>query len=419
MAQDVFNNVSFTRGDGSQLTLSDAIDKLHMKTPEKLHPHITQIPGFERTTKKQVKEEVKTMPRNSHPHDEENYYYPTYSNHLHGWEMDLLEQSKSRDRSKYPAFWLIFININTKFACAIPCEGKTITELKPKIAEVVDTYEIKSLVCDEEPAFMSQACVDMLTAKGCSLKVITDQRHSALAVIDRFIRTLRDMNTPTVKDQTHNPDEYRQSDNAKYRDFSYHRMVKLLEIYNQTIHSATGMTPLEMELDNHAEIKYIIRKIYEKERRRKIQDFELTEGTYVRYILPNDKNKKRRYKVSKEAYKISHKDGNAYALAAEDGTIKLVSRWRLFPIGKTLPPKHVWGHTFYNNRQAVVTQILKHDAKHKKYKVVCQRPDGSTYHQWIPYRNLRFMNPQALSPLEHLYFGDLGPPPHEAPRHGS
>ena len=285
---------------------------------------------------------------------------------------------------------------------------------------MVDKHNIKSLCCDEEPAFLSEKCVNMLKAKGCSLKVITDERHSALAVIDRFIRTLRDMNTPTVKKQDNNPDEIRQSDNPKYRDLSVHRMRKLLDIYNNTIHSSDGMTPLDMEGDSRAEIKYIIRKIYERERRRKITDFELTPGTYVRYILPNDKNKKRRYKVSREAYKISHKEGNAYAIEAEDGTIRIVSRWRLFPIGKSLPPKHEWGRTFGKQAQkGTAEKILDHDPKHKKYQVEFKMNDGTRYIQWVSYRDLRFNNPQVLSPLEHEFFNDLGPAPQQAPRHGT
>ena len=64
-----------------------------------------------------------------------------------------------------------------------------------------------------------------------SLRIITEQRHSALGIIDRFIRTLRDMNIPTVKSE-------HQSTHEKYRDFTVKRMNKLLEIYNNTTHSA-------------------------------------------------------------------------------------------------------------------------------------------------------------------------------------
>ena len=77
-----------------------------------------------------------------------------------------------------------------------------------------------------------------------SLRIITEQRHSALGIIDRFIRTLRDMNIPTVKSE-------HQSTHEKYRDFSVKRMNKLLEIYNNTVHSSTNHTPAEMDIQQY------------------------------------------------------------------------------------------------------------------------------------------------------------------------
>ena len=88
-------------------------------------------------------------------------------------------------------------------------------------------------MCDNEAAFSSKVVLDLLTAHNISLRIINDKRHTALSVIDRFIRTLRDMNIPTVKTQ-------HQSDHPKYRDFSIKRMNKLLHIYNNTVHNATG-----------------------------------------------------------------------------------------------------------------------------------------------------------------------------------
>ena len=67
-------------------------------------------------------------------------------------------------------------------------------------------------------------------------------------------------------------------------------MNKLLEIYNETVNDGTGFTPNYMEENEAVEIRYIIKRIYTRERRRKITDFELKEGTFVRYIIPNDKN---------------------------------------------------------------------------------------------------------------------------------
>ena len=261
--------VNFQRGNDQPLKLGDAIDKLHIHSPDKLVKHLQKLDQFKDITEEQVQEEINKRPLNSAPHakHKEHYYYPYFSNHLHGWSMDLLEQSRERKRDDYPAFWLVMININTKYADAVPCESKTVAELAPKIEEMVNKHNIKSIVCDKEGAFMSDRVVKMLKDKDVSLKIVTDERHTALAVIDRFIRTLRDMNIPTVKKQTTHGDEIRQSDNPKYRDFDRHRMEKILDIYNHTVHDNTGMTPEQMENDNHAEIKFIIRKIYEKERR--------------------------------------------------------------------------------------------------------------------------------------------------------
>ena len=99
------------------------------------------------------------------------------------------------------------------------------------------------------------------------------------------------MNTPTVKTQ-------RQSSHPKYRDFSVKRMNKLLNIYNNTVHSTTNHTPAEMEQDPNLETQYITEKLYQLERRRKQKDFELQPDTYVRYILPKDPHTKSRFKVS-------------------------------------------------------------------------------------------------------------------------
>ena len=61
------------------------------------------------------------------------------------------------------------------------------------------------------------------------------------------------MNIPTVKTQ-------HQSDHPKYRDFSVKRMNKLLDIYNNTIHNATGHTPAEMNNDDELQKQYIAKK---------------------------------------------------------------------------------------------------------------------------------------------------------------
>ena len=371
-----------------------AIDKTHLRDTKKIVPHVkAQIHD---ATDKEIETESATRPKDTHPHSKKNYYYPIFSSHQHGFMMDLLEQSSTRDKEKYPKYYLMFININTKKAYAMPCESKRKDEINRLIKEFIKDVKVSTIQCDDEAAFSSDVVLQTLNESKIGLKVITEQRHTALAVIDRLIRTLRDMNTPTVKTA-------RQSDDPKYRDFTVKRMNKLLEIYNKTVHSSTGFSPNTMEENPRLETRFIIKKIYERERRRKITDFELKEGVYVRYIIPNDKNAKKRYKVSREAYKISHKDGNAYVLIAQDGTTKTLSRWRLFPIGSTLPKKHKWGQTF-NRNMGVVDEILSYDANKQKYTVKFSMPDGSTFIDKIPASYLRGAHPQKPSQIEDEFF---------------
>ena len=370
-----------------------AIDKTHLKEVKKIHPHVVKKhPGV---SMKRLKKVHSTRPKDEYPHNEMNYSYPIFSNHPYTFQIDLLEQSKDRDKDNYPAYFVIIINVNTKFGYAFPIDDKKQDTIFNVIKDFCTDHRVLSFIGDEEGAFQSNKVLDWLTEHKISMKLINEKRHTALSVIDRFIRTLRDMNTPTVHSE-------RQSDDPKYRDFTIHRMQKLLKIYNKTKHDSHGYTPKEMENDLNLEKKFIIRKLYQLERRRKITDFELNPGMFVRYILPKDPKKKHRYKVSPEAYKISHREGNAYVIMAKDGTTKTIARWRIFPLGDELPPKMKFANTFGNN-EGTVNKINSYDKNTRKYNVEFQMPDGTTFNDDIPERNLRGTTPQIKSLLERRF----------------
>ena len=157
-----------------------------------------------------------------------------------------------------------------------------------------------------------------------------------------------------------------------------------------------------MEQDPKLEKEYITEKLYELERKRKQKDFELLPDTYVRYILPRDPHMKSRFRVSPEVYKISHKQGNAYVLIAQDGTIKTVSRWRIIPYGDTLPQKFKYGSSFGNNN-GTVQEILNYNPRTHKYTVLFSMPDGTTYEDIIPETFLRGATPQIMAPIERAF----------------
>jgi hypothetical protein len=114
------------------------------------------------------------------------------------------------------------------------------------------------------------------------------------------------------------------------------------------------MKPNDMAHNVDAERAYIIRKLYQSERRHKIKNYNLPLGTYVKYILLRDGKKKMRYQVSPECYTIGGKEGHAYIIQAEDGSALHLTRWRLIPIGPELKPGMKLARTVNGGKNVII-----------------------------------------------------------------
>jgi hypothetical protein len=266
-------------------------------------------------------------------------------------------------------------------------------------------HKINSFRCDEEAGLDSRLVNDWCEKKKISVKTIVDQNHTSLSVVDRFIRTLRDMNTPVEKSK-------RTSLNRKYRDFTVKRMNKLVAIYNETRHKATGHKPSEMQADSEdpkkakMEKAYIIKKIYESERRHKLKDYNLEQDTYVKYIIPRDgkKDSKHRYQVSPEYYKIKGKNGHAYEIMAKDGSILTLTRWRLIPLKSIQGMK--MARTVNDAKHGKRLEITGHDVANKTYHVKWLMPNGENVYtdQSVKILKAERKHANQLLPIERAYW---------------
>jgi uncharacterized protein YdaU (DUF1376 family) len=371
---------------------------------------------------------------------ESHYYYPVFSNHLYGYQVDLLQQSNEADgngvdndpddiaqgannkRRHYFPFFLIAINTNTKYTYAYHMLNKSRKEI---IAALVDLYRdtggrINSIRCDEEAGLDSRDVNNWCKARNISIKSIRNQNHTSLSVVDRVIRTLRDMNTPVEKSK-------RTSLHQKYRDFTPQRMQKLLKIYNSTTHKATGMKPKEMQKDSEdpeqqnggqgLERKYILKKLYESERRHKISDYTLPINSYVKYIVPRDgkKKSKHRYRITREYYQIHKKDGHAYVLMAQDGSTATMTRWRLIPVRDRTGLK--WARSIGKGNTGVMDKITgyvgrwrknKTDAHEPHYLVSWKNPTNAEIitHEPVAQFKRDRTAPHTLLPIEKKYWDE-------------
>ena len=181
--------------------VDSAIDKTHLRSTRKITPHVKR--KHPNVTEQQIKAVNKTRPKDSYSHEPSRYYYPVFANHHHAFQMDLLEQSHnspaeagqnivrgpgqgpSRERpDTFPAYFLILININTRYAHAIPTERKTKEAINEILSTFISTHPVTSIVCDDESAFTSKIVLNTLTSHNVSLRIITEQRHSALSIVD-------------------------------------------------------------------------------------------------------------------------------------------------------------------------------------------------------------------------------------------
>ena len=370
-------------------TLNAIIDKLHLKTFRQIYPHLQRT--HPEVSKSQLRRVLKR--RLKDPRLRQNKYYnPIFANHYGAWMTDLLENQDGWD----PRYFMIFIHINSKYAEAYPTNSKSTDSILTILRDFVESHNVVSLTSDEEGALTSDRVREFLEDKKVSQRIVVEQQHTSLSTIDRFIRELRDMNIPTEK--TH-----RESPNTKYRNFSVKRMNKLLRIYNNTVCS-TGVTPKQMYENRDIEDRYIVSKLRAKHNVLNRDGYALRENDYVRYQLGKDPLKKRRYRWSRECYKIGGKEGNLFILKAADGTTMLMPRFRILLLGHEKPANIKFASTVVGSNNGVVLRILQYYKPQQKYKVVFDDGDGNEIEDIIPVRNMRERYPTMMSKLEREFF---------------
>ena len=329
------------------------IHKLHYRTFDKIWPHVKQVFG-NNVTEEQVKEIIENrFLKNPRKLNQKKYFNKIFSSYPHAWMMDLLDNSGKTEEYKNkgvleakentkekPKFWLIFININTRFVVAYPLKNKSTNEILPKITDFVNKHKCVSLTSDKESAFIDRATTEFLKSKNISQFIVLDENHTTLSIIDSFIRHLRDRNITNEKSKY-------ESYHSKYRNFSTKRMTQLIGIYNITPHSATGIKPIDMENNIQLERKYIAYCLLKKSKKK---TYNIPINNFVRIVLKKDGLQKRRFKLSRECYKVTKKEGKNYVVSAFDNTCLILPRHRLIDLGSEKPENIKLASTIPNGK---------------------------------------------------------------------
>ena len=353
------------------------IDNYPFKSLYKVWPIIKK--QYPNVRKKDVEQYLSTKPKDVVPKDNNRYNRKTFTNYIGGWQMDLFVLSK--------LYYLLCININTRFIYVSKAiTNKNVEAVLPEIKAFVDKHKPLVIFCDNEGAFTSRDTVEYLVDKDIELKVVTEQLHSSLGILNRACRTIRDML------------------DASGHELQVDALREVVDIYNRSVHSSTGMSPKYMSKHHDVEQLYIINCLLKDMGIVAENDYDLDVGTKVRYVLDKKSFAKVRHKISKGYYTIDSVDGNNYVIIAKDGTTKKVPRSRLVLVKDNQNVPQADTIEEYNANRGVIEEILDYNVRTKKYKVKFTVPNGDPYVDTIPASYMREASPTRLSALERQFF---------------
>ena len=369
----------------SENQINSYIDTLHFSSFKKVIDKVKR--HFPNASNAEIRNAIKKRihDKRIHRNTKRIYQVKVFSKFTGAWITDIYDNLAGND----PRYWQLFINVNCRFVEAYPLSNKTKDSINTVLRQFVNRYHPRKITSDEEPGLVANENLQYLKDNTCGLYIIQEQNHSALSLIDRFIRTLRDMNRPADGSNDCSTD-----DEFKYIDRN--KMTSLLTLYNNTIHSSTGHTPYDMIRNQALEEDYIDKCIDGKMRQQEIADFKLQEGSLVRYYLDDDAMTKKRSNISRETYKIESRAGNVYTIIALDGTTRDLPRWKLIHVDPD--EKYVLGKTLGTDKGVV--ERINREVSNNRVDVKWKMPDGSNYNQVINKRDLRYPTPQFESKLE-------------------
>ena len=313
------------------------------------------------------------------------YMNKIYSIAPNCWFHDLLDNGTDN----VPRYWHVFVGVNTRYLVTIGINGKSNADVQQSLTQFIQKYHPEKLTSDNESAFTSKQTCKLCDDNKVKLYIVTHENHSSLAVIDKVIRTLRDMNIPKRYNE--------QSSDKQFQFFSVAKMNRLVAEYNNKYNSTIKCTPKEMFNDKNKEIAFITRMQELKDKRNHIKDFKLKNGEYVRFRLDKKPLTKHRYNYTFESYKVSGKEGSMYILTARDGTTTVKPRFKLIKADVNVYP---WSKSLGNN-EGVVEKIISHNPRTHKYKVKYENYDKLDE---IPESYLRGRFPQRMSQMEKDFF---------------
>ena len=290
-------------------------------------------------------------------------YMHIYSKVPHAYQMDTFFQSRR-------VCYLMLININTRKAYAYEMAGKGAKEVLRSLNEFIKVEpECKAITSDQDTAYLSKSVLDFMREHDIIYTTTLDEDHNKLSIINRFMRTIRDM-----KSREPNTD-----------------ILSLVDSYNDMPHRSLDYKSPN-EITEEDELAYIDKM------KDQVNPYKFKPGESVRIILDENPFVKKRTNLSKESYIVDSKDGNQFIIRSSDGSVDTMPGYRLVKSAKNVP----LATTIKNGKRGIVKDIKSYNEKKDTYSVVYEYPKGKK--DTIKSKNMREGHPTKLSTLERQYW---------------
>lgn len=339
--------------------LQELFEDYPWKTPGKFIPLAKRF-GFKNEKK------IKEFLRNNIPHDEkvvEPVYLPIFSKSKDSYQFDTMFIEGIKP-------YLVFININTRKAYVYKLSNKGSNAIKTAMEKFFsDVKNVKTLTSDQDSSYLSDVVLTYLKSKNINYRTTEDNNHHVLGIINRFIRTIRDLNV------------------------NEENIFKIVDEYNNTPHKGI-FEKSPNEITDEDENEYIRKQ---EEKTKEILDTYVFEtGDRVRVFLEKVPLKKNRTNLSTKSYIIDSKQGNEYIIRAKDGSIDKYPGYKLVKCDS----RYEVAETIKNAKRGIIEKIIDYDARSDRYDVEWDTGEKST----IPAKNLREGSPLKISPLERVFW---------------
>ena len=200
--------------------------------------------------------------------------------------------------------YLIFININTRKAYAYELQGKGAKTVLNALNQFIkDEPNVKSLTSDQDAAYLSNDVLNFMKEHNINYHTTEDNNHNVLGIINRFMRTIRDLAGEDNKNIS--PDD----------------MQQIIDIYNNSPHkSLNNKTPNEITKEDEQE--YI-----NKQHNNNPYDFKPDDK--VRIVKAKEPLAKKRTNLTKDVYVVDSKSENQFVVKAKDNSVDKYPGYRL------------------------------------------------------------------------------------------